>query len=341
MANAKTLPIDDVLREFRIKALTTPPSAIEMTTLDKVMSQILSKTDIPKEVKIQMYNEALNQFRNVRDTVLQKTPVDLNSHLKAQPAPEENRIKKEWNIQNIPEDLETFLNEFKEHASHVFISDEDKTVFLGNKKLGTTDQMKKAMEYLFSMDPQFLLRKSKNYLSDVKPELLSQVADVAKDVFDDLNVPLRAWKSLFPRIHQITRPGSSSMSPSASTTLTPKKRSNIAGTPSSINEGKKAALKSGIPFKTRMEVSPVQMSPDTIQKPPAGSTRSRMGAVAAASKSINAEKLQKGKGVRNSVAPFRITSPPSPRKAGQKNRYKINFEKWNNQFMSVSDIGRR
>jgi hypothetical protein len=72
MANAKTLPVDDMLREFRIRALTTPPSAIEMTTLDKAMSQILSKTDIPKEAKIQMYNEALNQFRSVRDTVMQK-----------------------------------------------------------------------------------------------------------------------------------------------------------------------------------------------------------------------------------------------------------------------------
>jgi hypothetical protein len=333
MANAKTLPVDDMLREFRIRALTTPPSAIEMTTLDKAMSQILSKTDIPKEAKIQMYNEALNQFRSVRDTVMQKNPVDLNSHLKSESTSGLNRVKKEWNIQNIPKDLDLFLDEFKEHARHVFINDNDDNIFLGNKKLGTTEQLKKTMEYLFSVDPQFLLGKSKNYLAEVKPELLMQVANVAKDVFDDLNVPLGDWKSVFPRIHQITRHWVPTMSPlSSSPAASPNKKD---GSPLQSEASKKSRL-SGIPFKPRrMEIAVDDIPADIAAKAPAESTRSRTGVSAMNKHPIRGGKMQKGKGVRNPGA-----SLSSPHKSGgERDRYKINFEKWNNQFTSISDSG--
>jgi hypothetical protein len=224
------------------------------------------------------------------------------------------------------------LDEFKEHARHVFINDNDENIFLGNKKLGTTEQLKKTMEYLFSVDPQFLLGKSKNYLAEVKPELLMQVANVAKDVFDDLDVPLADWKSIFPRIHQITRHWTPTMSPLSSAAVSPNKND---GSPLRSEASKKSRL-SGIPFKPRrMEIAVDDIPADIAAKAPAESTRSRTGVSAMNKHPIRGGKTQKGKGVRNPGA-----SLSSPHKSGgERDRYKINFEKWNNQFTSISDSG--
>ena len=66
MAKSLQFPINDVLQQFRIAALTTPPAAFEMSNLDREMGDILSRTDLPKDVKVKMYNETLDKFRDAR-----------------------------------------------------------------------------------------------------------------------------------------------------------------------------------------------------------------------------------------------------------------------------------
>lgn len=72
MAKALQAPVDDVLNQFRISALTTPIAAIEMSNLDKEMNKILSKQNIPKDLKMKMYYQTLNKFQDARN-IFEKT----------------------------------------------------------------------------------------------------------------------------------------------------------------------------------------------------------------------------------------------------------------------------
>ena len=74
MAKALALPLNDVLQQARISALTTPLAAYEMSNLDKEMSSILSRTDLPKDRKMKMYYDALNKFQDARSLVLNRSP---------------------------------------------------------------------------------------------------------------------------------------------------------------------------------------------------------------------------------------------------------------------------
>jgi hypothetical protein len=67
MSKMRHVPIDDALRQFRFNALNTPLVAKDMTTLDKEMSDILSRTDLSKEHKLKKYYEALGKFQEARD----------------------------------------------------------------------------------------------------------------------------------------------------------------------------------------------------------------------------------------------------------------------------------
>ena len=77
MSKQLSVPENDILRKYRIAALTAPIAAYEMTNLDKAMSDILIKKDIPREKKLKLYYEALNNFIDVRDIYLQKGVSDL------------------------------------------------------------------------------------------------------------------------------------------------------------------------------------------------------------------------------------------------------------------------
>jgi truncated hemoglobin YjbI len=70
MAKMLKFPTNDILREFRIKALTTPLSAYEMTNLDKDMGDILERSDLPMDRKLKLYHEALNKFQVSRKSFL-------------------------------------------------------------------------------------------------------------------------------------------------------------------------------------------------------------------------------------------------------------------------------
>lgn len=65
-------PIDDAIQQYRIKALTTPPEAFEMTGLDQEMSKILSRTDLPKEQKMKRYFQALSKFQTARSMFVEE-----------------------------------------------------------------------------------------------------------------------------------------------------------------------------------------------------------------------------------------------------------------------------
>ena len=77
MSKQLSVPENDILRKYRIAALTTPIAAYEMTNLDKAMSDILIKKDIPREKKLKLYYETLNNFIDVRDIYLQKGVSDI------------------------------------------------------------------------------------------------------------------------------------------------------------------------------------------------------------------------------------------------------------------------
>jgi hypothetical protein len=80
MSKMRHVPIDDALRQFRFNALNTPLVAKDMTTLDKEMSDILSRTDLSKEHKLKKYYEALGKFqeaRNIFKGISNTNPADV------------------------------------------------------------------------------------------------------------------------------------------------------------------------------------------------------------------------------------------------------------------------
>ena len=57
----------NILKQYRIAALSTPLSAYEMTELDKEMGNILTRTDLPTNKKLKQYYIALNKFQQARN----------------------------------------------------------------------------------------------------------------------------------------------------------------------------------------------------------------------------------------------------------------------------------
>lgn len=66
---------DDVLRDYRIKALTSPLSAYEMTNLDREMGDILSRTDLATDRKLKLFYDTLNKFQVTRKNYIHQTSV--------------------------------------------------------------------------------------------------------------------------------------------------------------------------------------------------------------------------------------------------------------------------
>jgi len=65
MAKAVSVPENEILKYYRMKNLTTPPEAFELSELDKEMSQILSRTDLDSETKGILYYRTLVKFRSL------------------------------------------------------------------------------------------------------------------------------------------------------------------------------------------------------------------------------------------------------------------------------------
>jgi hypothetical protein len=65
MARPMTVAEDEALKFYRLKNLMTPPELIELSELDREMSNILSRTDISSKQKAVLYYRALVKFRNL------------------------------------------------------------------------------------------------------------------------------------------------------------------------------------------------------------------------------------------------------------------------------------
>ena len=63
MAKPMTVAEDEALKFYRLKNLMTPPELIELSELDREMSNILSRTDIGSKQKAILYYRALVKFR--------------------------------------------------------------------------------------------------------------------------------------------------------------------------------------------------------------------------------------------------------------------------------------
>jgi hypothetical protein len=255
MSVAKKLPIDDVLREFRIRALTTPPEAIEMTNLDREMSRVLSTNNVPKEMKMKMYNEVLNQFRNVRNLVMHVEPPDLE--------PKKERV---WNFTNA-EDREDLFAELKSKIKrHLPMNDTD--VFVGTKQVGTANDVKNALEYFLNMDPSFFLNKPKDFVKQLNPQILQYVGDVALDLFNDLNVSKSYWKKFFPRLDMAMQPSFLGGSPAKQSPMKLNTRIPAKQSPAKLKDQKPSKI-------TKLEVSPVVQPISPTKQPVAANTRSK------------------------------------------------------------------
>jgi hypothetical protein len=100
MSKMRHVPIDDALRQFRFNALNTPLVAKDMTTLDKEMSDILSRTDLSKENKLKKYYEALGKFQEARDIFKNASITAANTPNPTQIKEMEKIIKNDGEIKN-------------------------------------------------------------------------------------------------------------------------------------------------------------------------------------------------------------------------------------------------
>lgn len=194
MAKVKKLLMDEALREFRIKTLTSPPAVIEMSTLDKEMSDILSRNDLPKEVKIKKYHDALNKFRTVRDMVTGVEPVQLNP-----PSSDSSEV---INLHS-EKGLEKFGSVIKNRIQNTFLQTSDgKDVYDGSEKIGSPEDLVNAIQYflnIFNPDDSSK-NKSSMFFDALNPVTLPRVREVILDVLKDENVDEKHWKSIFPRL---------------------------------------------------------------------------------------------------------------------------------------------
>lgn len=195
------MPIDDILREFRIKALTTPPEAIELTTLDKDMSQVLARNDLPKDAKVKLYNDVLNKFRNVRDLLIHKEPSDSVNHQSESVSKANREIKKEnhaWDLKN-DQDRQDFLESLKERMRKTLLSTSDGgDIYDGFNRVGTDSEMKDALEYFLNWD--YALSKPSTFFKNLNQTMLASVGEIVKDHLNEGGIEKSDWKRYFPRL---------------------------------------------------------------------------------------------------------------------------------------------
>jgi hypothetical protein len=196
MARIKKMPIDDILQEFRIRALTTPPEAIELTSLDREMSEILAKNNIPKEMKLKLYYDALNKFQNVRNMVMRVKPTTDT----IQKSHQENEPKRMWDLEK-NEDREEMYEKIKDRLQKTFISDDGENVYDENEFLGTKEEMKDALQFFLSLHPDFAAEKRpSSFLENLNQKFLPRVAEIIEDGLNDAGVEPVHWKQYFPRL---------------------------------------------------------------------------------------------------------------------------------------------
>lgn len=196
MAKIKKMPIDDILQEFRLRALTTPPEAIELTSLDREMSEILAKNNLPKEMKLKLYYDALNKFQNVRNMVMRVKPATDT----IQKPHQENEQKRMWDLEK-SEDQEEMYEKIKDRLQKTFISDDGENVYDENELLGTKEEVKDALQFFLSLQPDFAAEKRpSSFLKNLNQKVLPRVAEIIEDGLNDAGVEAEHWKQYFPRL---------------------------------------------------------------------------------------------------------------------------------------------
>lgn len=78
MAKPVMVPEDEALKFYRIKNLTMPPEAFELSELDKEMGNVLSRTDLPSRQKAVLYYKALTKFRDLYKDLFNIPVEDVN-----------------------------------------------------------------------------------------------------------------------------------------------------------------------------------------------------------------------------------------------------------------------
>jgi hypothetical protein len=114
MAKMMKVNSDDVLREYRIRALTSPLSAYEMTHLDREMGDILSRTDLATDRKMKLFYDALNKFQVTRKNYIHQSAAVLsNQQQQQQPSVKpDDAVKNETKMdQSINDEYDTVLND--------------------------------------------------------------------------------------------------------------------------------------------------------------------------------------------------------------------------------------
>jgi hypothetical protein len=124
MAKSMSVPVEALLHEYRMKALTTPLASYEMTNVDKEMSDVLSRTDIPADQRLKMYFALLDKYKHVYNvyTATQKPPG------KSKDAIEKEREDLKDVVKGV---VSNVLAQTKEHDSYESaIEDEDGAILL-------------------------------------------------------------------------------------------------------------------------------------------------------------------------------------------------------------------
>lgn len=102
MSKPVTVPEDEALKYYRVKNLTMPPEAFELTDLDREMSSVLSRTDLSPKEKAFQYYRSLTKFRNLYKQFLPSIdePQDEEEvkYLDASVAKEIEKVSDEKNI---------------------------------------------------------------------------------------------------------------------------------------------------------------------------------------------------------------------------------------------------
>jgi hypothetical protein len=99
MAKMMKVNTDDVLREYRIRALTSPLSAYEMTHLDREMGDILSRTDLATDRKLKLFYDALNKFQVTRKNYIHQSTVVGNQQQQQPSVKPDDVVKNETKME--------------------------------------------------------------------------------------------------------------------------------------------------------------------------------------------------------------------------------------------------
>lgn len=97
MAKPITVAEDEALKYYRLKNILTPPAIVELSELDKEMSDILSQSNLSSQERAHRYHKALIKFRNLYKDYFHPKQIP--------PVSEKKEDKKKQEIPELPEPI--------------------------------------------------------------------------------------------------------------------------------------------------------------------------------------------------------------------------------------------